>query len=108
MNIAYNWTFPQFDTAPSIWGETDVVQTIHWRLNGTDADSGKSAEVYGTVGYSEPLVETFVDFASITKDWTIAHVTAIKPLADLQAAIAAQISNLINPPTVPMAPPFGA
>ena len=29
----YTWSFPQFDTAPSEDGLTNVVKTIHWRLD---------------------------------------------------------------------------
>lgn len=37
MAITYTWQFPQFEVAPSLDGESDVVFTVHWRCNGVDA-----------------------------------------------------------------------
>jgi len=114
MAITYTWTFPQFDTAPSAFGETNVVTTIHWRYTAVDNDhtladgTHPTASAYGTVGCGEPDGQNFIPFANLTKDWAIAHITAQHPQADLETALAAQIAAIINPPIVPMQPPFGA
>lgn len=104
MAIVYSWQFPQFDVVPSEDGLTDVVQTIHWRYNAVDG--GYSASAYGTVGLGAPNPTDFIPYDQLTEQWTIDAVSASLDVPALQANLAKQIENQINPPIVPMAPPF--
>jgi len=36
MANTYTWVIDALDCAPSAEGQTNVVNTIHWRVNGTD------------------------------------------------------------------------
>ena len=106
MSITYTWTFPQFDCAKSEDGLTDVVKTIHWRLDGTDGTYSSGA--YGTVGLAAPDPDAFIPFDQITEAWAISAVTNSDgfDLAALEANIAGNIEAQKNPPIVPLPPPF--
>jgi hypothetical protein len=104
MPITYTWSFPQFDVAPSSDGLTDVVRTIHWRLDGVDGAASGAA--YGTVALSAPDAASFTPYADITEAWAIAAVTGNIELTTIEGAIAGEIARKKNPPVVPMLPPF--
>lgn len=104
MAIAYSWTFPQFDVAPSEDGLSEVVKTIHWRLDAIDA--GITAGAYGTVALGEPSPDNFTPYADITEQWAIDQTSALIDLPAVQAALAGEIARKKNPPVVPMMPPF--
>lgn len=102
----YTWTFPQFDAAPTDGDLTNVVKTIHWRLDAND--DGVTVGAYGTVALDDPDPETFVPFAQITHEWAIAQCEAKLDMAAIQTALESQIEAVQNPPTVPMVPPFAS
>lgn len=104
MAIAYSWTFPQFDVAPSEDGLSEVVKTIHWRLDAIDA--GITAGAYGAVSLGQPDPAHFTPYADITEQWAINQTSALVDLPAVEAALAGQIANKKNPPVVPMTPPF--
>lgn len=104
MAIVYTWSFPQFDVVPSEDGMTDVVKTIHWRYDAVDGDY--SAGAYGTVGLGEPNPTDFIPYNQLTEQWTVDAVSASVDVPAMQASLAQQIADEINPPVVPMAPPF--
>lgn len=104
MGIAYSWTFPQFDVAPSEGGLSEVVKTIHWRLDAIDA--GVAAGAYGTVALGEPSPDNFTPYADITEQWAIDQTSALIDLPKIEAALAGEIAKKKNPPVVPMTPPF--
>jgi hypothetical protein len=106
MGIAYSWTFPQFDVAPSEDGLTDVVKTIHWRLDAIDA--GITAGAYGTVALGEPSPGNFTPYADISEQWAIDQTSALIDVPAIEAALAGEIAKKKNPPVVPMTPPFGS
>jgi len=104
MAIAYSWTFPQFDVAPSEDGLSQVVKTIHWRLDAIDA--GITAGAYGSVALGQPDPAHFIPYADITEQWAIDQTSALIDLPAVQAALAGEIAKKKNPPVVPMTPPF--
>ena len=106
MAIVYTWSFPQFDVVPSEDGLTDVVQTIHWTYTAVDGDH--TAGAYGTVGLGAPNPTDFIPYANLTEQWTIDAVSASVDVPAMQASLAQQIADQINPPVVPMAPPFSS
>lgn len=105
MSITYNWSFPQFDVAPSLDNLNDVVVTVHWRLSGTDEDNVTS-EVYGTVNLGVPNPDDFTTFDSITKEQTIEWVSGAMDVPALKQNIANSIALMKNPPQISMQPPF--
>lgn len=104
MAIAYSWTFPQFDVAPSEDGLSEVVKTIHWRLDAIDG--GFSAGGYGTVALGEPDPDNFTPYADITEQWAIDRTSALIDLPAVQAALAGEIAKKKNPPVISQVPPF--
>ena len=106
MSIAYVWTFPQFEVAPSADGLTDVVSVIHWRLDAMDGNF--SAGAYGSVALGAPNPDAFTPYDQITEQWAIDAVSSIIDLPAVEAALAGEINKKMNPATVPMAPPFAS
>jgi len=104
MAIAHSWTFPQFDVAPSEDGLTQVVKTIHWRLDAIDG--GVQAGAYGSVALGAPNPEAFMPFDKITEAWAIEQTSALINVEEIKAALAGEINKKKNPPVVPVLPPF--
>jgi len=104
MAIAYSWTSPHFDVAPSEDGLSQVVKTIHWRLDAIDG--GIAAGGYGSVGLDAPDQNSFTPFDKITEQWAIDVVSGKIDLAQVQTALAGEIDKKKNPPVIPVKPPF--
>lgn len=101
----FTWSFPQFDVVKAEDGFTDVVKTIHWRLDAVDGEYHAGA--YGTVSLGAPNPNDFIPFSNLTEQWTITIVGESVDIPALEANLEAQIADQKNPPVVPMAPPFG-
>ena len=101
MAITYNWTVAQLDAYPTYENHTDVVFTVHWRMDGTD--DVYTAGVYGSVGLTLDPEATFTPFADLTEAQVIGWVKdAIgeEQVASYEENVANQIAALINPPVV--------
>ena len=107
MTITYTWQFPTLDCYPQEAGETDVVYTIHYVLNGTDGTY--SGTVYGTVGVTYSAGEPYTPFNELTEPqvegWTKDALGA-ETVDAMYANIAGQIENQINPKTISLPPPW--
>lgn len=109
MALTYSWNFPAFDCYPTQDGYTDVVFTVHWRYSATDG-AGHAAEVYSTQAVSYKEGDPFVPFADLTPEIVTGWVEAAmgpEQVAALQANLAAQIEQEINPSQVTLPPPWG-
>jgi hypothetical protein len=108
MANTYTWSFPALDAYPQHEGQTDVVFTVHWILNGIDGN-GHDGSVYGTVAVTYNAGSPFTPFAQVTKDqvynWVIAALGAEK-VTELQANIDKQIQEKANPTVVSLSPPW--
>ena len=104
MATSYTWSFPQFDTANSEGGFTNVVKTIHWRLDGVDGEY--SAGAYGTVGLGDPEAGSFINFDNLTEQWAINVVSGQLDVVAAKSAIDANIEEQRNPFIVAKKPPF--
>jgi hypothetical protein len=101
MAITNTWNVQQLDAYPELDGETDVVFTVHWTLNGTDGTY--NGGVYGSVGVTLDEGATFVPYASLTQAQVIGWVQDAlgeEQVASYEANVAQQIENQINPPVV--------
>ena len=101
MTITNTWNVVQMDAYPEYEGETNVVFTIHWTLNGTDETY--SGSVYGTVGVSLEEGATFTPYADLTKSQVIDWVqTALgeEQVARYEANVAKQIADQVAPSIV--------
>jgi hypothetical protein len=101
MAITNTWAVVQMDAYPELDGETDVVFTVHWTLNGTDGTYNGS--VYGSVGVTLDEGATFTPYASLTQAQVIGWVKDAlgeEQVLSYEANVAQQIDNQINPPVV--------
>jgi TRAP-type mannitol/chloroaromatic compound transport system substrate-binding protein len=110
MSNTYTWSFPTLSAYPSAEGETDVVFTVHWVLNGTDGN-GHSGSVYGTVPVTYTAGGPFTPYANLTEAqvtaWTTEGLGADR-VAELQANIDNQIQQQVSPTVVDLPPPWAA
>ena len=109
MAVTYTWTINAMDCYPQHDGETDVVFTVHWTLNGTDGTYNGS--VYGTVGVTYDASAPFTPYADLTQNQVVGWVEAAlgaEQVASLEANIATQIANQANPPVVTPPLPWSA
>lgn len=104
----YKFTFPALEAYPQHGGESDVVFTVHWRLDGDDG-LGNTAGVYGSVGVVYEDGEPFTPFQELTEEqvtgWVISALGEDK-VADMKASIDSQIAALQTPTSVVMTPPW--
>ena len=97
----YTWVIERLDCYPERDGQTDVVFTVHWRLNAQDGEYGASG--YGTVGVSYAPGQPFTPYADLTEAQVVGWVQAAlgpEQVAQMEAALAANIAAQINPPVV--------
>jgi len=111
MANTYTWVITAMDAYPQQAGQTDVVFTVHWTLNGTDG-SGHNGSVYGTVGLTPYQAgEPFTPYAQLTQNQVIVWVTAAlgaEQVASLEKNIDQQIANQISPSIVSPALPWAS
>ena len=96
------WQIEQMSCYPQELGETDVVFSAAWRVNGTDGTY--NATVYGSQGIA-PYTKgaAFIPYADLTQAEVIGWVqTAMgaEQIAAINANIEQQIENQVNPPVV--------
>lgn len=108
MATTYTWAVVQMDAYPQEDGETDVVFTVHWTLNGTDGTYAGS--VYGSQGITPTEGATFTPYADLTEEQVIGWVQAAmgaEVVASYEANVAQQIADQADPPVVTPALPWG-
>lgn len=101
MAITNTWSVVSMDCYPELDGETDVVFTVHWTLNGTDGTYAGS--VYGSVGVTLDPDAPFTPYASLTQAQVVGWVQDAlgeEQVAAYEANVAQQIADQINPPVV--------
>jgi len=107
MANVYVWVIDAMDCKPQEDGQTNVVITVHWRLNGTDGQY--SGTVYSTVGLTYTAGSPFTPYADLTQDQVIGWVQDAlgqDQVISLEANVAAQIEAQISPPVVTPALPW--
>ena len=109
MSVTNTWVIEQMNCYPTYDNQTDVVFTVHWRANATDGTYNSTA--YGTVGVTYEAGTPYTPYANLTQDQVIGWVQdAMGPeqVAEIEAGLATQIDNQINPPIVTPALPWSA
>ena len=96
--INYTWLFSNPSCIISLDGMTQIVQTIHWRLIGTQDEF--TAESYGAVSLPIPTnPDDYVPYKDLTEEWFINQVESNVDITSVKENISAQIELLINPVT---------
>lgn len=107
MSVTYTWNITAMDCYPQSEGQTDVVFTVHWTLNGTDGTYNGS--VYGTVSVTYVAGEPYTPYNQLTQSQVIGWVTTAlgaEQVAAYESNVAAQIGAQANPPVVTPALPW--
>jgi hypothetical protein len=110
MAITYNWGIVQLDAYPEKDGLTDVVFTVHWTFNGNDGE-GHTSSAYGSVGVTLDEGGGYTPYADLTKEQVVGWVQDAlgeEQAASLEARIANQIEQQINPTVVTPPLPWAA
>ena len=104
MANTYTWQFVQLDTAPTEGSLSDVVKSIHWRINGvSDTRTPNNAtSIYGQATIGAADADSFTAFNSLTEAWCKAQVLANidRTEAELKANIDTQLTELDTPTSV--------
>jgi hypothetical protein len=72
-NNTFTWVITALDCYPQDAGQTDVVFTCHYTLNGTDGN-GHNGSVYGTVGVTYTAGEPFTPYAQLTQAQVVGKI----------------------------------
>jgi hypothetical protein len=99
--ITYNWNVVKMEAYPEKDGLTDVVFHVHWTLTGIDG--AYEGNTYGSVNIALDESVTYTPYNELTQEQVIGWVKEIlgeEQVASLEANVATQIQNQINPPVV--------
>lgn len=111
MEIIYNWVVSSMDEYPTTPDNlTDVVFNVHWRRNATKVVGEKTyfADVFGMLHVPAPSPEDFTPYPDLTFEQVCGWLEAGLNTEAIDAGLAVQLENLINPPTVSLALPWVA
>ena len=107
--INYTWNVSTVDTYPTLDGNTDVVYSVHWRLNAEDdanqdADGNNwTATSYGTQSVDTSDLSSFTAFADLSasdvQGW-VETAMGSDDVTALKTGLDAQIALLITPTSV--------
>lgn len=100
--LTFTWEFPRFSAHPSLNGLNNVVYNIEFILTVSDG-LGHGAQIFESVGISEPDQENFKPFNLLTQrvvqEW-VEQALGEEKLYELKLNLFNQIQNQIEPPTV--------
>lgn len=111
MAIVYSWDCKTVDCYPTKDEQgvelTDVVYNVHWILTGTEESGGETytATSIGTQVITTDDIDpnTFTPFDQLTNEIATGwckEAMGEEQVADLEANVATQLANKINPPSV--------
>ena len=109
MTIQNTWAVVQMDCYPEYDNKTDVVFSVHWMLTGVDGVyRGIIRDIQQlTLGGESP----FTPYADLTEAQVIGWVQdAMGPerVASVEADVAQQIADQLNPPATNLPLPWGS
>lgn len=109
MAIIFNWVVSamnEYPTTPD--GLDDVVFTVHWRRNATEIVGDKTyfADTYGALSVPAPDPDDVTPYEDLTFDQVCGWLEAGLDTAALDAGLAQQIENQINPPVISLPLPW--
>lgn len=106
--ITYTWEFPRFAAHPTLNGLTNVVYNVEFILSASDGE-GHGAQVFGSVGISDPDPEIYRPFNLLTQDTVQAWVESAmgeEVLADYYSNLENQITQQQSPSVVTLNKPW--
>jgi len=109
MSITTTWIVEQMNCYPQAEGQTDVVFTVHWRVNATNGTY--NATSYGTVEVTYVAGDPYTPYSQLTQDQVIGWVQAslgAEQVASIEENLATNIADQANPPVVTPPLPWSA
>jgi hypothetical protein len=109
MAIIYNWVVSSMDEYPTTPDNlVDVVFKVHWRRVATEEVDGKiyTANTFSVLEVPSPSPEDFTPYPDLTFDQVCGWLDAGLDVAAIDASLAIQIENEINPPVVSLPLPW--
>ena len=101
------WIIEWMQTTPTSANPSEAVLQVGWRCNGQDGDY--SGTVYSTCTLPAADPASFVPYADLTQDQVLGWIWANGVnQAATEAAVAQQIDNQKNPPTIQPPLPWAA
>jgi hypothetical protein len=108
MTINYTWEFPTLGVTPTLENKTNIVNTVHWILKGTD-ENNVGGSVYGTVNVPYNSEDNFVIFESLTKEiienWVVDHLGE-ESVSSYKSTINSNIEEQITPKSIDLKAPW--
>ena len=110
MAVSYNWTINPLECYPTSSEGPDYVFVAHWQLHASEEYSG-SLYTATSIGTQSVTMQSgsFIPFEDLTLEIVQGWVTtAMGPdqVASLEAGLAQNIANQINPPVVTLTSPW--
>jgi len=99
MTNTYTWTVQALNCYPEYEGETDVVFVVSWRCNATDGTYSS----FNTGQTQVPYIsgDPYTPYADLTQEQVLGWVYANGvDQAAVEAALATNIADQVNPPVV--------
>lgn len=94
MANTYTWVISDLNAKISEGDLSNVIETVHWRLQATDGEH--TADVYGSLGLDAPEGD-FIAFEDLTQADVEAWLEAKLDVDSLKAGLDAQIEAIANP-----------
>jgi hypothetical protein len=106
--ITYDWNCKTVDAYPQDGEYTDLVYNVHWIVTGISDELKPDGTAYSATNIGTQTLDTsdvteFIPFEDLTNEivvgWTQGAMGE-EQVASIEASIASQIENLINPTSV--------
>ena len=103
--ITLSWIIERLLVKPTEGSETNVVITADWRCNGTQDQY--SGTCYGSASFAPPSGSSFTPYEDLTQEQVLGwcYANGVDKTA-IEANVAQQIENQINPPVVTLPLPW--
>jgi hypothetical protein len=107
--MVLTWKIEALDCKPSFDGKTDVVETIHWRLNGVDGDLSVggngyyATSIYGSQRVTYEEGSPFIDYSNLTEEGIVQWVKDAlgeEQVTNYETIVNNQLESLKNPTVV--------
>ena len=102
--ITYKWNVNPMDCVIDDDGLSNVVQTVHWRLIGTD-ENGVSSSVYGAASFPKPEAEGYIPFEDLTQEIILGWLETVLDIPAFEKQIEDAIYLINNPVMVQLSLP---
>lgn len=102
MATTYTWKVAALDAQPSHDGHTNVINTVHWTLSGTEGEH--TASSYGSVGVTYDADAPFTEYDNLSEADVLAWVWNSVDKAETEANIDSQLAELATPSKVTLTP----